>query len=140
MLVFLDACIIIYWVESAEPFYSQLLAQLAEIAHHYPQHQLTISRLSLMECLVKPLRDTNKELIVHYQYFFEIPQIRIVEIDHQVIDRATFLRAKYNLRTPDAIQAASCLSLNNPHIFLTNDSQFNQLKELNVRRANPQTS
>lgn len=128
--IFLDACIIIYWAESAEPFYSKLLFQLDNIAKQYPEHYLVVSRLSLLECLVKPMRDNNKKILSTYQDFFRNSELTILEIDSDVIDIATQLRAQYNLRSPDAIQAASCLSLNKEHLFLTNDKQFSSITEL----------
>lgn len=132
MRIFLDACIIIYWVECAQPFHAKLLAQLASIAEQHPKHLLTISRLSLLECLVKPLRHQEKSILKIYQDFFESPSLSIVEIDAQVIDIATLLRSKYALRTPDAIQAASCLSAKTPHRFLTNDKRFSNIPTLHT--------
>lgn len=130
--IFLDACIIIYWAEASEPFYSKLLAELQRIAEQYPDHTLVVSRLSMLECLVKPMRDNDKKIVTLYQEFFQSPDIAIVEIDASVIDIATQLRAQYNLRTPDAIQAASCLSTNQEHLFLTNDKQLSVIKELHT--------
>jgi predicted nucleic acid-binding protein len=132
MKIFLDACIIIYWVESAPPFYSMLLTKFESLARQYPQHQLSISRLSLLECLVKPLREKDKTTLNIYRQFFEAPDLSIIEIDEKIIDIATMLRANNNIRTPDAIQIASCLSLEGPHLFLTNDRGVNQVAELNV--------
>ncbi|MGV3739736.1 MAG: hypothetical protein ACO1N3_00370 [Gammaproteobacteria bacterium] len=91
--LFLDACIIIYWGESAEPFYSQLLSKLAEIAEKYPQHILSISRLSFLECLVKLLRAKDAKTLKIYQAFFEAHNLEIIEIDQTVIEVATELRA-----------------------------------------------
>jgi predicted nucleic acid-binding protein len=45
--------------------------------------------------------------------------------------QAAELRAKYNLRTADALQVASALSVN-CDTFLTNDKQLNRLTELRV--------
>ena len=73
MRIFLDACIIIYWVECAQPFHAKLLAQLASIAEQHPKHLLTISRLSLLECLVKPPAPSRKIYIKNLSRFFESP-------------------------------------------------------------------
>jgi predicted nucleic acid-binding protein len=37
------------------------------------------------------------------------------------------------LRTPDALQAASCLQLGAKHIFLTGDAGFRKVAGLNVK-------
>ncbi len=130
--IFLDACIIIYWVEAAEPFYSKLAAQLRHVAEQYPEHMLTVSRLSLLECLVKPLREKDSKTLSLYQDFFESTELTIIEIDSAVVDIATKLRADFGVRTPDAIQAASCLSTGERHIFLTNDKRFDSVSQLNI--------
>ena len=133
MKIFLDACVIIYWVEVAEPFYTKLLSKLRTIAEQYPEHTLSISRLSFLECLVKPLRLQDKKSLNVYQQFFDAQELEIIEIDATVIDTATQLRAKHNLRTPDAIQIASCLSMNTDHLFLTNDKKLSCVEShLNV--------
>jgi predicted nucleic acid-binding protein len=38
----------------------------------------------------------------------------------------------HGLRTPDALQAASCLQLGSAHTFLTGDAAFNRVAGLNV--------
>lgn len=133
MRIFLDACIIIYWVEAAEPFYSQFIATLRNVAERHPNHVLTISRLSFLECLVKPRREKDMVTLKTYQDFFESPALSIIEIDHHVIDMAITLRADYNIRTPDAIQMACCLSTGETHLFLTNDMKLAKIPTLNVQ-------
>ena len=132
MKIFLDACIIIYWIESAEPFHSKLATRLHKIAETHPKHTLNISRLSLLECLVKPTREKDKKTLSLYQAFFEASDLAIIEIDAIVVDMATKLRANHNLRTPDAIQAASCLSMDEKHVFLTNDKRLSSIANLHT--------
>lgn len=133
MRIFLDACIIIYWVEAAEPFYSKFIATLRDIAERHPSHELTISRLSFLECLVKPSREKERAILKTYQAFFESPALSIIEIDHHVIDIAIKLRADYKIRTPDAIQMASCLSTGDAYLFLTNDMKLANIPTLNIQ-------
>ncbi len=133
MHIFLDACIVIYWVEASEPFYSTLLSKLEHINKEYPHHTLAVSRLSLLECLVKPLQEKNEKMLGIYKKFFELPGLSMIEINAQVVDIATTLRAYHKkLRTPDALQAAACLSIRVPHLFLTNDKHFKDISGLKV--------
>lgn len=134
MIIFLDACIIIYWVEAAFPYYSMVIKKFSDLAERYPDHTLAISRLSLLECLVKPLRDDDRETLAIYERFFTSPDLSIIEIDARIIDKATQLRAQYTLRTPDAIQAASCLSMPNSPLFLTNDKRFAVIPSLHIEQ------
>jgi predicted nucleic acid-binding protein len=133
MILFLDANIIIYRVEAVEPFNQQVLATLQELVAKDPNAGFAVSRLSMMECLVKPLRDHNTANIERYRGFFASAGLQIIEISALVIETATLLRARHGLRTPDAIQAASAISIKGPITFLTGDRQFRKIPGLNVR-------
>ncbi len=82
---------------------------------------------------MQPLRDGDEALALRYEALFAAPELRTIEIDANVIEGATRVRAQFGLRTPDAIQAASCLSLDIEHIFLTNDQVFRRMPRLAPR-------
>jgi len=132
MTLFLDADIIIYRVEAVEPFNQQLLAIVQELVALHPNTGFAVSRLSMMECLVNPLRDQSS-YVERYRNFFSSAGLQIVEIGSLVLEAATLLRARHGLRTPDAIQAASAMSIDVPLTFLTGEKQFAKLTGLNVR-------
>ncbi|MBC7961613.1 MAG: PIN domain-containing protein, partial [Steroidobacteraceae bacterium] len=75
----------------------------------------------------------NTAHIDRYRGFFASTGLQIVEISASVIETATLLRARHGLRTPDAIQAASALSIKGPVTFLTGDRKFRQVPGLIVR-------
>ncbi|HIJ94269.1 MAG TPA: type II toxin-antitoxin system VapC family toxin [Desulfuromonadales bacterium] len=133
MTIFLDANIIIYRVEAVNPFYQHLLAIVKELVAQHPDARFAVSRLSMLECLVKPLREQNNNDIELYRAFFSSTGLQIIEINAQVIETATLLRARHGLRTPDAIQAASALSIKGPVTFLTGDKQLKKIPGLNVQ-------
>ena len=133
MIVFLDANIIIYRVEAVAPFNQQVLATLQELVAQHPQSGFAVSRLSMMECLVKPLREQNSADIEWYRSFFASTGLQIVEVSAPVLETATILRARHGQRTPDAIQAASALSIKGPVTFLTGDKNFSKVPGLKVR-------
>lgn len=133
MILFLDANIIIYRVEAVEPYNRQVFSTVQELVALHPDAGFAVSRLSMMECLVKPLRDRNTADINRYRGFFASAGLQIVEVGSLVIETATLLRARHGLRTPDAIQAASALSVKGPVTFLTGDKQFTKVPGLNVR-------
>jgi predicted nucleic acid-binding protein len=133
MTLFLDANIIIYRVEAVEPFNQQVLAIVQKLVALHPHAGFAVSRLSMMECLVKPLRDQNNADVERYRGFFASSGLQIVELGHLVLETATLIRARYGLRTPDAIQAASAMSIKGPVTFLTGDKQFAKVPGLNVR-------
>lgn len=133
MTIFLDACSIIYWVEMAEPYYSSLTAYFHGLEQECGGAVVyAVSRLSILECLVKPLRDNDQALIKRYGQFFSSRDLKIIELSPAVIDRATQVRAYCSIKTPDAVQAASALSIKGPVRFVTNDKRFTVVPDLTV--------
>lgn len=132
MRLFFDACIVIYQVEVADPFYSRVSAAVASVAAAHRGLRYAVSRLSVLECLVRPLRDEDADAIARYQEFFSANDVEIVELSPQVIDLATRLRAVHGLRTPDSIQAACAMSLRGRTIFMTGDVSFKKVDGLEV--------
>lgn len=122
--IFLDAHIIIYQVEAVAPFQQKVVCELKELVREFPRSSFAVSRLSQLECLVKPVREGNRNVIERYRAFFSATDLRIVEVSAQVIEKALQLRASCGLRTPDAIQAASAVILDEPHFFVTGDKAF----------------
>jgi len=57
--------------------------------------------------------------------------MQLVSIDQTILKEAARLRATTNLKTPDAIHAATALN-NVCTLFLTNDSQFRNVAGLPV--------
>lgn len=92
--------------------------------------QFAVSRLSVLECLVHRLRDGDAAAVGRYRDFFSADDLQIVELTPAVIDLATRLRAAHGIRTPDAIQAASALSLPGRTIFMTGDAAFRKIDGL----------
>lgn len=133
MIIFLDANVIIYRVEAVEPFRQSVDTLLQELVQRHADASFAVSRLSMLECLVKPVRDGNTAVIDQYKGFFSASDLRIVEVTAQVMESAILLRAHHGLRTPDAIQGASALSLKGPVTFLTGDRNFKGVPGLRVR-------
>lgn len=132
MRLFLDACVVIYQVEAADPFYSRVARAVAAVQKVHGKLDYAVSRLSLLECLVRPLREGDAATISRYAEFFGADDLEIVELSARVIDRATRLRAAHGIRTPDAIQAACALSLRGPTVFMTGDPSFRKVEGLEV--------
>lgn len=133
MIIFLDANIIIYQVEASPLFRDKVRSTISALLGDSPGASFGASRLSFLECLVKPLRERNAPLIERYRLFFTTDGLIISEISPQVIERALLIRAETGLRTPDAIQAASALCLTQPVIFVTGDSAFAKIPSLSIR-------
>jgi len=86
-----------------------------------------ISALVLAELLVPAFRAGDaaraRELARALERF---PHLRIVDLDGAVAARAAALRARYGLRTPDAIHCATAIGAG-CDVFLTNDAKLLRL-------------
>lgn len=131
MKLFLDACAVIYMIESQQE--QGRKTRLLVDESRQSNAQLVISRLSFLECRVLPLKTKNEELLDCYDRFFRLPGLEIVELDTTVIDIATELRANHTggLRTPDAIQLA-CAMTSRADQFLTGDKKLAASPEVKV--------
>ncbi|BAP58101.1 PilT protein domain-containing protein [Thioploca ingrica] len=129
MKLFLDACAIIYLIEAGgEQGWKtrQLVNQ-----HLSDGKKLFVSRLSVLECRILPLRNQDRALTERYVQFFALPEVEIIELTAAVVEQATVLRVHYPLRTPDALQAA-CALVVEADKFVTGDRQFSCVPVLKV--------
>lgn len=134
MIVFLDACAIIYWMEGAAPWSDRLNRTLIQLRKVHNDPPVAASALSRLECCVKPMRERDAALLRRYDRFFDQPELVRVPVNDQVLQIATQLRAESGLATPDAIQAASALSLAGETVFVTNDNRLKTVQELDIVR------
>lgn len=132
MIVFLDACALIYLMEGTAPLHAKAHEQLMAATQAHPDARTALSRLTWLECRVGPMKNNNIALLEHYDAFFAQPDLVWVELDRHVIELAAAIRARHGLRTPDALQAASCLQLGPEHRLLTGDADFRHVPGLNV--------
>ncbi len=128
-VVYADTSIFIYTVEVNPDYYSLfqplwLLFQAGDI-------EIISSELTLMETLVVPTRNSNSDLSNAYEQLLLSPAISLVLISQTVLKEAVRLRAMTNLKSPDAIHAATALS-ENCTMLLTNDSQFRNVTGLAI--------
>ena len=133
VIVFFDASALIYLVEGAEPFASRVRSALVHLTKEHPKMGAAVSRLSWLECRVRPARNNELATLAKFDAFFARPDLVWVELGKNVVELATAIRVRYGLRTPDALQAASCLQLGSVHLFLTGDITFKKVAELNTK-------
>jgi uncharacterized protein len=129
MRVYVDSAIFIYCIEGLE-----LIQQLAmaRITHIIDSGGTAIySDLTRLECRVKPLRNSDFQLLALYDDFFLTTDFIKAPITTQVFDRATVVRAEYSLRTPDAIHLAVAL-VAGCDLLLTNDLRFSKCAALPI--------
>lgn len=133
MIAFLDANALIYLIEGAEPFAGRVRDKLEIIACEHKDTRLAMSALSRIECRVGPMKSGDTRVLADYDEFFSRPDLVLVALSDNVIDLATAIRARHGIKTPDALQAASCLQLGSDHLFITGDRGFRRVAGLHVR-------
>lgn len=124
MIAFLDANALIYLLEGEAALAGRVRTGLLKLSEQFGRMPIAMSRLSWMECRVKPLRESNTALLARYDTFFALPDLIWQELDRETIELATLVRAKHGLRTPNALQAACCLRSGSSHRFITGDRAF----------------
>ncbi len=90
------------------------------------------SVITLTEVLVQPLRQKNQNLADEYRdLLYNGINFKLLPLNASIAERAAELRAKYNLRTPDALQIAAALE-NGCDAFLCNDKNLKKVAEIKV--------
>ena len=133
MIAFFDASALIYLIEGKEPFASKVRKELAATARKYSDLGVAVSRLTWLECRVGPMKANDSATLAMFDQFFARADLLWVELSQDVVELAAAVRVRHGLRTPDALQAASCLQLGADHLFLTGDGAFKRVAGLNVK-------
>lgn len=102
MRVYLDSAAAIYLVENIAHWASAVQSFLRQ-----PGAVPQASVLTRMECRVLPLREGRAELLADYDAFFASLDGTLLDLNAAVFEKATDLRARLNLRTPDALHLAT---------------------------------
>ena len=81
---------------------------------------------------MKPLREGRHYLASKYRnLLLSDPYMEMVPIEQDISEQAAALRAKYSIKTPDAIQVTAA-QLHRADVFLTNDSRLEHITEVKV--------
>ena len=116
-LIYLDSCLIIYAVEQNPQWAPAIDAAMSKAA----PEGFAISGLTKMECLVKPIRSAN--LVLQRQYEQNLGTYHLLPATEAVFLLAAQLRARFGLKTPDALHLA-CAQLHGCDALWTNDDRL----------------
>ena len=125
-----DTTPIIYFIE-ANSKYDAVVTDVFRRVHDGRILGVT-SSISVCEVLIVPIRNANshlqtayKDLLLHSDHFETVP------ITADTAELGASLRARYGLRTPDALQVASAIAADSD-VFLTNDFGLRRISEIRV--------
>lgn len=122
MIIYLDANIIVYWVEGPSGREARAISHLANLRR--AGHVFAVSDLTRLECRVKPLRLALSALLADFDAFFASTDVQVLSLTAAVCDRATELRARHGFKTPDALHLAAAI-VHGCDRFLSNDVRLN---------------
>jgi predicted nucleic acid-binding protein len=134
--VYLDACCFIYLAEGEPAWRAAVEHRLRALSS---STRLVTSQLTRLECRTKPTRDNDRALLERYDALFAASRVVVVEVSASVIDRATLLRAKHGLKSPDAIHLATAIEHGASSLW-TADAAFARAGEIAVELLVQRTS
>ena len=118
-LIYLDACLLIYLIERHERWSGPVADAVARAA----DARFGISPLVKCECLAGPLKRGDPVLERAYTELFEV--FMSLAMPEPVYLQAAQLRARFALRTPDALHL-SCAQYHRCEALWTNDDRLTQ--------------
>lgn len=105
MRVYLDSCILIYYIDGHPDHFHQIDESLQD-----PDTEWVVSDLCKLECLVQPMRLQDGQRVERYRKFFAAVDLCTLACTTAVFEQATELRAQHGLKTPDALHLASAIT------------------------------
>lgn len=118
-LIYLDACLLIYAIENHPDWAATVRSAMAR----EPAESFAIAPLVKMECMVKPLKTGN--LALQGRYEAGLNQLVQLAMPEPVFLQAAQLRARFGLKTPDALHLA-CAQHHGCAALWTNDARLAQ--------------
>jgi len=129
-VVALDTCVWIYHLEG-HPDYRGLTTEVLT-AVSTGECTAVVSELTLMELLVRPLQLGREEVADEYETLLtHFPNLSLVAIRREILLKAAVLRARYGLRTPDAVIVATGI-LQGATRVITNDRRWKRVERIDV--------
>lgn len=122
----LDTSVFIYQLE-ANSRYLVLTDPIFEWLEQ-ADHRAVTSTITMTELLVQPYREANQQGVdAFYALLSTYPDLDWVAPDLEIADIAAGIRATHNLRTPNALQAATAVKTQASGL-ITNDAVFQRVR------------
>ncbi|MDY6804231.1 MAG: PIN domain-containing protein [Cyanobacteriota bacterium] len=126
--LFLDTSPVIYYVEEHPQYFAKVEIVFDRIKNS--EIIAVASPVTIAECLVVPYRLAQTELQQEYtDLILNNNRIFLAQINGEIALLASQLRAKYNLKLPDAFQVAVALEAG-CEALLTNNGVFRRVTEI----------
>ena len=128
--IHLDSMTVIYFIER-NPTYRPIVRPLFELVDTGELTGLS-SYVTLLEVMVQPIRSGRLDLAQEYRNILvRSRNILLFPVDRSIAEAGADIRARYGIRTPDAIQLATALR-QGADVFVTNDNRLRHFDRLEV--------
>ena len=136
--VYVDTNVFIYFVEFENSLGDTAREWLDAVTA--TGRPIVVSRLTLLECIGKPAKDDDQELVQLYRSTLtKSPEIEMVELETHILESAALKGGKLGLKLLDAIHYFTALHLG-CDLFLTNDARFRSTPDMRVALIGSSTS
>ncbi len=127
----IDTAPVIYFIEEHSN-YGNISEKLFRIIRDDYSITAFSSVITLIEVLTQPFRKSLNNIADKYRTFLlHSSNFIIYPVDTIIAEKSAQLRAKYDMKTPDAIQISVGLE-NEATLFITNDKELKRIKEIEV--------
>ncbi len=128
--IFIETAPLIYYVEE-NPAYVAKMDAVVKAVENNPIEAIS-SVITLTEVLVHPIKLGDTKLEQEYRdILLNSGEFRLLPVTPRIAVSAADFRARYNLRTPDAIHVATAID-SGCDAFLTNDAGIKRVTEIAV--------
>ncbi len=128
--LYIETAPLIYYVEENPSYVLKMDVFIAAV--DTASIEAVSSVITLVEVLPHPIREGNTTLEQEYRTILSYSgNFSLLPVTMQIVDIAAGLRARYNLRTPDALHVATALEAG-CDAFLTNDAAIKRVTEMRV--------
>jgi predicted nucleic acid-binding protein len=129
-LIALDTSVWIYHFEGSVAYGQAADSVLETVAQ--ARIAAVASELVLLELLVAPLKKGSQDVADEIELaLLHFPHLQLAPVTRAVLIRAAEIRARYGLRTPDAIMLATAVE-SGATLAVTNDSAWRKVNEIEV--------
>ncbi len=127
----LDTAIFIYVLEE-HPHYAARAEKILSAVERGMVSAIFAS-IGIIEILTGPKKKNRYDLAAEYRELIaHFPNLTIMGLSEPIIERASDLRARYGIATPDAIHIATA-AVFGADVFITNDKNLKKVKEIPVK-------
>lgn len=128
-MVFLDANLVIYFIEQPPIWGAKTTARIAALLAS--GERLAINDLVRMECQVGPLKTGDSLLLNKFFTFFASLDVQVLALTAAICDRAARIRALHNFKPLDSLHLATAVEASCTR-FLTNDAALARFPDIRV--------